>query len=73
MRLKTLRLETAYEMRRNSYVGNPADEHETLNDILYKYLKKVGLSLHDGRNVHECVYWWRHEALPGMGILEAFK
>lgn len=49
-RFRTLRLRTADEFRRSNYVGNPTDEQGTLNEILYKYLKKIDMSLPDGRN-----------------------
>lgn len=46
--VKTLRLKTTNEMRMRDYVGNPADEQGTLNDILYKYLKEIAMSLPNG-------------------------
>lgn len=55
-RFRTLRIKTADEFRRRS-VGKQTDEQGTLNDIIAKYLKKIDMSLLDGKKVHECVYW----------------
>lgn len=72
-RFRTLRLRTVDEMKRSDYVGNPTDEQGTLIDIIFKYLKKIGMSMPNGKNTHECVYLWRHGVISSTKILEAFE
>lgn len=59
-RFRTLRLRTADEMRSTNYTRRIEDEQDTLTDILFKYMKKIGMSLPDGKHTQECAYWWRH-------------
>lgn len=72
-RFRMLGLRTTDEMRRSDYVSNLEDEQDTLMDILFKYLKKIGMSMPNGKNMHECIYWWGNGAFPGKDVLEAFE
>lgn len=69
----TMQSPSSDEFKRSCYVGKQTHEQRTLNDIMAKYLKKIDMSLRDGKKVHECVYWWRHGALPMNDILQAFE
>lgn len=55
-RFRMLRLRIVDEMMMSDYVGMIEDEQGTLIDILFKYLKKIGMSLPGGKNTQECAY-----------------
>lgn len=60
-------------MRRRGKARHINDDQRRLNGLLYDYLVTTKMSLPDGKNVHECVYWWRNDAIRRKDILEAFK
>lgn len=70
---KTLRLHTIEEKRRSGRAGKIINDQKTINEVLFEYMVKLKMSLPDGKNVHECCYWWHHNAIHGKDILEAFE